>query len=495
MSGPSNSSNQAGWPSWLDTTDHIGSHYPYYSLEKPDEFYLKIGDVIETIPKEQRELDLAGVLEVTGRRWMLGNRTLLRDLQKSPWMAEPDENAWKYHDVPRHGRRRLQSDQVVSELLSRLKNEVESYTQSASSVGVLLSGGLDSRIAAGVIRLLQNKSKIGSVTSYTWGIDECRDVHYARQIAEEYNWDFEHFELTASTLERNIYRTGRLGAEFSPIHLHALPEIRDKADVDVIIAGSYGNSIGRAEYAGDHVLDLGGSLPRRLNKFGVLRSKVAAEYRSSVEEDAYDYRARVQRDETFQYRETEQQLHYMRRLLQPCMTHVAEEIPLFQIFTSPDLVEYMWSLDPNIRGKKHCTELIKKLPGDLESIPNAKTGIPPNRDKPVDDGLLREHHNYGSWARNELRDVITSEVESDEIYKIFNPNSLNRLLSIFPKANTRSTNAIDELLLWIASLSIFIDEYDVSVRTVDSHATDKIHGITGPITARTYQHVRGMVRE
>jgi len=213
-------------------------------------------------------------------------------------------------------------------------------------VGLLLSGGLDSRIVAGIVRQLQIEDEIDDVTAFTWGVEDCRDVYYAREITEKFNWNFRHFPLNAELLRENIRHAGELGAEFSPLHLHALPEIRDQANVDVILAGSYGNSIGRAEYSGNHVTDLYKMVPHRLNKFGVLRNNVVSTHRETVHGDAYKYRTRINRSKTYQFREIEQQLHYMRRLLQPCMTHVAEQVPLYQLFTAPDVVELMWGLPP-----------------------------------------------------------------------------------------------------------------------------------------------------
>jgi len=34
-----------------------------------------------------------------------------------------------------------------------------------------------------------------------------------------------------------------MGAEVSPLHLHAIPKINELGGVDVILAGSYGDSV------------------------------------------------------------------------------------------------------------------------------------------------------------------------------------------------------------------------------------------------------------
>jgi asparagine synthase (glutamine-hydrolysing) len=354
---------------------------------------------------------------------------------------------------------------------------------------------LDSRIVAGIVRSLELDDEIDSVSTFTWGVNNSRDVHYARRIAKDFGWEFNHFVLNSDTLKRNIRRAGELGAEFSPLHLHALPEVREHADVDLILGGSYGNSIGRAEYSGRHVLELDNIVPYWLNKFGVLKQNVVSTNRKAVYGDAYKYQNRIERSDPVQYREIEQQLHYMRRLLQPCMTHVAEQVPLYQLFTAPRVVELMWGLDPKIRGKTHCVEVLKRLPGGLESIPNAKSGIPPNGDEPVSDDLDSEHHKYGHWLREDLREDVRDLIENSPLNEIFNEQAVKRLLHVWPRASTRSTNAIDELVSWLASLSVFIQEYNISVRSTTNNFVDTANGIVGPISAQGYQAVRGIFRE
>jgi len=483
------------WPSWLNTSNHIGSHYPYYNPEVPNEFSLRISDAIKNIPPDERELDKATILGILSRRFPLGDRSLITKLRRAPWMAKPTSNGWKFHNPPPHGTRKTSVNQVTTELLTKLKEEARSYTESSKNIGILLSGGLDSRIVAGIVRVLELNGDLNKVSTFTWGVDGCRDVYYARQIAEDFGWEFNHFRLDADTLKRNIRRAGELGAEFSPLHLHALPEVRDQADVDVILAGSYGNSIGRAEYSGKHVLDLEQTVPYRLNKFGVLKHNVISTNRDTIYGDAYKYRTRIERPELYQYREIERQLHYMRRLLQPCMTHVAEQVPLHQLFTAPGVVELMWGLDPESRGKAHCVEVLKRLPGDLESIPNAKSGIPPNGTEPVNDGLDAKHHKYGPWLRDDLREAVCDLINNGPLFRVFNKQAVNRLLRVWSRASTRSTNAIDELVSWLASLAIFIQEYDISIQPTTNSFVDSINGVVGPISAQGYQAVRGRFRE
>lgn len=49
----------------------------------------------------------------------------------------------------------MPANEIAQELKSRLLDEAIGYLQGKSQVGILLSGGMDSRMLAGVIRELQ----------------------------------------------------------------------------------------------------------------------------------------------------------------------------------------------------------------------------------------------------------------------------------------------------------------------------------------------------
>jgi asparagine synthase (glutamine-hydrolysing) len=485
-----------GWPEWLETTDHIGSHYPFYELPCPDKVSLHIGDIVAEIPPSERELDLAGVVQMVSRHRLLGNRTLLSGVRRSPWLAEPTGDSWVTHDVPYHDTARRSVDDVVDDLHERLRTELAGYLGPDDDVGLLLSGGLDSRVLAGVLREHEQEATLGSIQAFTWGIEDCRDVVYARSVAEAYGWQFERLPLGPELLLENVRTTGLMGAEFAPYHLHALPRLRERDDVNVYLAGSYGNSIGRAEYAGDHVTELGPIVPSRLNKYGVLPRRLVADHRETVLGDGYGYRDRVYREAPYQYYELEQQLHYMRRGLQSCMTHVAEVVPLHQLFTAPDVVELMWGLAPSSRGTNHYKTLLRQLPGDLLAIPDAKKGL-------VGEGgtaerheeLAARPHRYGTWLREDLHDDIVDCIRDGPVARLCNERTLSSLLRIWPRASTTTMNRVDDLVSWLASLSIFLAEYDVSVPETQPSLLDELNAVTGPVHAATYQTARGFFRQ
>ena len=245
-------------------------------------------------------------------------------------------------------------------------------------------------------------------------------------------------------------------------------------------------------------MQLKSTVPRSLNRFGLIRDEIVCASRASILQDAYGYRKYVRRDAAYQYRELEQEMHYMRRMLQACMTHVAERIPLFQLFTAPETFALMWGLDPSIRDDRFYKALLPTLPGGIGSLPWARTGLPLGMSNGLPDNRPKLFHKYGLWLRRDLRTMITELVMSDTIKELnlFNEQALNRLMKFWPKAQTITTNSIDEIIVWMASLAIFAERYNIQpIDTVSPSWRDTVNALSGVARAWLYQTVRGKFRQ
>src|SRR5690606_14865248 len=104
-----------------------------------------------------RILDYTALVEVFSTGFCFSDRTLIKGLWKSPWMARPDANMadWDFYDVPRHFEKRLEKQTIVDTFYSVLKNELYDYIRPHKNIGLLLTGGMDSRIVAGILRSLE----------------------------------------------------------------------------------------------------------------------------------------------------------------------------------------------------------------------------------------------------------------------------------------------------------------------------------------------------
>jgi len=494
---------------WLKTYNHLGSFYPYYCSGQNNELYTSISSAIENIPSDERLIDPVAIAEFVTKSYVLADRTLVQNISRTPWMARPNgQGGWEYAELPEHDFRRMPANEIAQELKSRLLDEAIGYLQGKSQVGILLSGGMDSRMLAGVIRELQLRGDwSGQVIAFTWGVDGSRDVKYAQQITRMFSWKWVHLKLDAEVLYNNFFIAADMGAEFAPHHLHAMPKVASYQGIDAILAASYGDSVGRAEFSGTHLLNQKPILQGRSysfikrRDFWVIRSKIFREVKEQMVCDAYSYRQSLGlNSENHNYCEIEQEMHYMRRKLQAPMSYIGMHIPLYQLFTAPETFGFMWSLDPQIRNDSVYAELVQLLPGNLAAIPWARTGMSFGVKAGGVDPTSKQHHQYGIWLRHDLRDFIQTKVLSDAIIKlgIFNEQTLIKLVKLWPHSKTITTNAIDEIVSWLATLAIFVEKYNIKspYRFDEANVVDDFFSsICGNLMAWLYQEARKRVRE
>ncbi len=457
---------------------------------------MTIEDALNAISPENRVLDPVGVIEILSTSFLLGDRTLVQDLRRTPWMAYPDvDQGWQYAPIPPHGFSRIPTEKTIPELKRALREEMLAYLYGRKCVGILLSGGLDSRIVAGIVRELQLSGEYpGDVIPVTWGLEESKDVLSASEISRRYDWEWIHLPLSADSLARNIMIAGQLGAEFSPYHLHAMEDVRQLKGLEAILAGSYVTP----EYSGRYITHLKSVASTTMDRFGLVLGCMVRESRERILEDAYGYKKHITREAPFQYHEIEQLMHYMRRKLQACMTYIASWLPLFQPFTSAEVCRIIWSLDPKFRDLRLYTGLLSTMPGRIHDLGIVRGGRLLRTTSSSDQGqAIPLFHRYGVWLRRDLGDIVTSLVKSDALMDLglFNKSSINQLLNVWAKANTLTVNAIDETVSWLASLAVFIDKYQVYSLCRESPTwSDRLRGARGTISALIYQMVRERLR-
>jgi len=487
---------------WLRVSGNLGGVYPFYDLDEPDHFSLDIAHIINRrkVRGDPVELDPAAVVCKTGMRYLLGDRTLIRNVRRAPWMARLHDNGtWEPVELPNHGMARPEPVEFVPRLIEALLKEADSYVGHLETVGILLSGGMDSRVTAGVLRQLQLTAGVPNrVVAITWGREDSRDVIYAGRIARLFNWEMIHFPLDANTLAENIEIAGLAGAEVAPFHLHAMPKVAQLKGIDAIIASSYGDSVGRAEFSGRKITNLKPILPKKIDPFGLLRHSALRDSLDLLKEDASLSIPFSGNAYTVRRHEVDQEMHYMRRMLQSCMLHIAKRIPLYQMFTAPEVFGLMWDLDPAVRDNSWYEHLLHQLPGDLLDIPWARTGRPYMQSSGKSDGLPKLNHAYGTWLREDLRELIVTSVNSDVIrgMGLFNDAALGNALKIWEKSTTKSTNSLDEFMSWLASLHVFISKHEITVKAAPKNLIQNcLAGINGRFYAEAYIRARNIARE
>lgn len=434
------------------------------------------------------EIDAVALTEFPARYTFLGDRTLFKRVKRTQWFSDGRNTG--YNLPPKHGDRKASPQEIAEGLYPLLKSEVIEYIGNSQHIGILLSGGMDSRIVAGILKEIQDERKDFAVTVFCWGQRDTRDPVYATRIADSFSWNFEHFSITAATLRRNIELSAQEGCFYSALHLHAMEEVADRAKalaVDCILAGSYGDSIGRAEYSGKRVERLVPIARTLRNWFKIINPDVysVCQKDSLIELEHYHNLFR-QLPNTI-INELDYQLHYMRNQLGSCMGIISKKVPLRQVFTTNQVVEYMWSFTPECRTNDVYLEILGIINPELLKIPWARTGKPYMVEDASADNLYKSFHNYLNWTHKDLKDYLKDIIMSGNLKNtgVFNMRQVEALLTTFYK-NKPMRGRFPEIILWLGAVSLFLDKYKWIVPSICTEPKNEKYSLIGAMELHAY---------
>ena len=448
--------------------NYLGSFNPFYLnqtsgpliCEKFSEAFSKAKTI---------EYDEVAVVELLSLNYILANRTPIKSIRRVPWMSTLVDGEFLTSHLFPHSDDTPELSEIGKRLFELLCEEVLEYVRGHTKVGLLLSGGMDSRIVAGVLYHLISTRQLKDlqIVTFTWGLSDCRDVVYAQKISELFNWQFRHYKVEFEDLWKNIEIAGRRGCEYSGFHLHALPKIAsDSEDIDVFLAGSYGDSVGRAEFSGVHVTNLKPIISRvRKNPFGLLKASVTRNVKTMIGQDISYYRSRFKRNRKFEYNEMEMQAHYMRRMLNPCMEVIKDTTPIHQVFTKPSVYSFMWGLSTKKRNDEIYKELLDNhLDQRLGHIPWSRTGLPYLSLEGQPDRLKKSHHNYEEFVEEKLVYRIEERLKNVNYLgdTFFNEFAVRKILEIVKQKKGHNFDLL-ERLIWLVSFTYFMEAYPENV--------------------------------
>lgn len=456
--------------------NYLGFHNPYYRMKEGHivtyrENAVALGELNE------KSLDFTAIVEILSTGYCFGDRTLVKEIKKTPWMAcvSEDEKSWEFFALPKHQELLIDEKSSYSHFYNLLEIELRGYVEAHNTIGILLTGGMDSRIVAAVLNNLMRKGDIGEkrVIAYTWGLKDSRDVVYAQRIAEIYKWEWRHVSVDIDQMMINYDVVVSSGCEYTPIHLHAMTKVADQELLDCVLGGSFGDSIGRGEYSGVKAKNLRKLEEKIKNPGGILREDYLKLSKENISHDLKCYREQFPAEEEYQQFEQDLQLHYMRRMLNACMSQIDKKIPMYQMFTAPDVYRYIWSIHPDFR-----TDLIYKLILDnyapeLKDIPWARTGLLYPLKEGVADKFKKRHHNYGHLIRSQFLALIEKKID-ENIHiaeQIFNVRKLKNLIKNCQLRPLKSGFSYEEKLLWIAALLDYIAHNKIVVDLPKKPAT------------------------
>ena len=145
---------------WSESSKNLGGTYPYYNKESPDTFTLSFAEIISSRKDKNLtiELDQTALVTKVCLPFLIGNRSLIQGVYKTPWVSEYKGNGlWHPHYLPPHDTLQPEINSFTIKLKVALLDEARGYIKDKKNIGILLSGGMDSRVLAGIIREIKLK--------------------------------------------------------------------------------------------------------------------------------------------------------------------------------------------------------------------------------------------------------------------------------------------------------------------------------------------------
>lgn len=414
------------------STKTFGCFCPYWTKDDDGNVYISdcFEEISSIISMDRSYIDPVAVISLLQFNYIHGNRTLVKGIYKIPWRATLTHKGEIIRNpaIP-HGCVKEKPKDVAFKLKELLLEELKEYTKNYQHVHILLSGGLDSRVTAGILHILQ-KDRAFKVTAVTWGLEYSRDVEYAKRIAKLYDWELVHIPINPSVLRENIFESCRYcGSEIAGLHLHGMKWFKNLTKKDLVLATSFGDSIGRGEFSGKSLKDV--TFAKFQNHWNLVYPDIYKKCLMDLDNDRKLAFENTTDSEYWALCELDLQENYMRRMIAHAMGYITQWTNLEQVFTSDAIVKYIWSLDPKFRTTEVYKELFKIIDMDLYAIPWARNGISFDGIKEQNKNLTKNFHEYDKWLRSDLHSLLNELINNGELntLNIFDMDMLHLLWS------------------------------------------------------------------
>lgn len=443
----------------------FGEYSPYYAIYngKAKVFEL-IKDAIKYDSRINYNFDKAAVLSLLNFGYILGDRTLVSEINKVPWHADITLEGDVICRPPIPHNDILLDEEIIAKKMHEILSGYlsKNILQKHSTIWLTLSGGYDSRIAAGLLK--QNATSKNEIKVLNWGLPHSLDVVYAKKIAEHYNWEYIHIPYDKKQdVDLIRYTVDESGAEISPMDYNPIEtnsSIINKIDPDdAIIFSHYGNSIGTGFYSGQHISKI--RLKKIHNPFFLFNTAYYSYYKKIIELDrakawANDITKPVMK--AVAQNELDMHENYMRRMLTKRFKFCNKYDP----FANIDLVKFMYSLSPKCRNIKCYKHLLQNINQFLFDLPWDKT-------KKSFSGITETNNLFVQNQHNKFHDFLEFYEEMKfKLLKgylvnnnILNYKTLEYVLSLWEK-NIKLSSLISK----VYGIELFIEKHNLNVNAL-----------------------------
>jgi asparagine synthase (glutamine-hydrolysing) len=383
-------------------TDRMSSHPLYYAHHRRRFLFAPNVHALLVDPGLDKTVDRVAIAQALTFDHILGERTWLEAVHLMPPASllvytEDSLKIRTYWTLKYSDYANLHSEQeYVEAFLHHLHKAVkrQSVKQQPGShlpAGMMLSGGLDSRVLAAVMR---DGPLVEPLHTFTWGIPNCDDARFAKDVAHAIGTDHHFVELEPDYLLTHAAKGVRLTNGSNCVHYHSLAALsKETHSVKVIYKGVMGDAMmGTAltrHFWADYEQD---ELPafhlRTHRDRGVLL--FTPEEQVALFTDAFQQQVNGAVMESYRREMTvsratqvaDQRIHFDLRQRIPRMTWNGIELVRSQAivripYADNDVIEFSTQLPPGFRFERY---LMKRVLADqytkLAQIPITENGLP-----------------------------------------------------------------------------------------------------------------------
>ena len=445
-----------------------------------------------------RRINLAALADFLCLGFPQGNDTMFEGIDELPPASlvvcqEGQVHGQQYWDLSfQEEETGISADDYLDELIPLLRQAAERRQTGELSAGLLLSGGLDSRVVLSVLRK-------DAIKTFTFGTPYCDDVKFARQVAQAANVPHVTLQIEPDYLETfawvGIERTEDL---INCDHFHSIGIYDEIAkQVNALITGSAGEDIfgelskdPQGEFWGD-----GFSIDRYFDS----RTITTDEELEQLMRPAYSQqikglaRSRFHRDYgKYSSRHVAHKKNYwaikqlQRRRSNRLSSLFPDGLVFRPFFYDNDVVDFAQTIPPSLRWGENALyrQVVLRVAPELAKIPATTTnGLPLDtthkqmarrksqrrilrrwrrRLNKISLGLIppmrtRFYADYNRWLRRELRGWAESVLLDARTLKkdYWNASAITRLMEDHLRGNKRGIERLASKLTALISLELW----------------------------------------
>jgi len=356
----------------------------YMPLYEPVRYRAEDGswhtEFFEAVERSTGDLtwDPATILSMLSFSHPCGDRTLLSEVTRQPWMSiiGPDGEP-QLQPIAPHDTLFKSHDQIAADFARLVQEELVEACKGRKKVYLTLSGGMDSRISAAIICRAAEAGEIDAeIVAVTWGwaLPNSADAVYGKKTAEILGIKWIFVDYKPEDLLRNVeLSASRLAGLVPGIHMHRMSWFDNvpKEENAVVMATSYGDLIGRAEFGDKLLLELRNLEPA--DKYGLLNPRVLPRAYQLLRADILDLNDRAPGQPEYVHAEHGMYAHYARGWCAQAMGIVNRTCTAHQVLTSPRVYSYVWSIHPSLRTDHVYARVLENVNPRLLRLPWSRT--------------------------------------------------------------------------------------------------------------------------